>query len=687
MSGGPASGTVSRRPPPSRSGAQYARKRASQACLTCRARKSRCDNQRPKCGFCVGSGADCNYPGSDLSKLDSASLLILDRLERVEENILGQLQAPAKSTADGCDGRFNDQQGKSSRGGGGEIWMNGDRVMTWKSIFDIQDAATSESWARFRRDVDDAQASESGILPMIISPTIMLEDLAMDVQCDASSIFQQQGGFALATTDMLVKNYIELVHSRYPILDVNYLRYLMETVGQTAQSTNGQLPTVDLLAQVLQPSDLTIFFLALALGEVATMSSARTSLFPSSVHLQRALLFAGLAVFGQDSLVKSLQAQLLLASYYMWTLKPWKAWKVIDTATLMAEKALFKRPNVKESTSGHRVLWTVSKMHLELMEELQVHSPAHITSSLTAFMKASTLPHPNTEPFSWPGVDPALGSRTWYYYLAETSSRRLIERIKDEMYSGNTSPVTWSRLPTGTSKPTDLIPEVAHLVSLYNVACELYRQIDEWSNSLPENFKTSVQLLANNTASSPLPAFADINPQAMSKYLWNRECQLRLITFRPFISLLAQLPTDGIVQEHQQRVLLRGAKTYLTHALQFIHSQSPSPERHYGTWLFGRNLWTVALTILSACNTPMLYERMDYGAGTPNEHTSPGGSTQMMVSPISDVKGSLCLYGDAIMAVEKALDMIGNWKHESASLEACAQLLSALLARTRQLRG
>lgn len=41
----------------------YPRKRAVAACLRCRARKTKCDNQRPSCGFCAGVGAECQYEG------------------------------------------------------------------------------------------------------------------------------------------------------------------------------------------------------------------------------------------------------------------------------------------------------------------------------------------------------------------------------------------------------------------------------------------------------------------------------------------------------------------------------------------------------------------------------------------------------------------------------------------------
>lgn len=76
--------------PMSRQETSYNRRRAGGACSVCRARKTKCDNRRPICGFCVATGGSCVYPGdlvSDHSRLDKASLAILQRLGEVEQNL------------------------------------------------------------------------------------------------------------------------------------------------------------------------------------------------------------------------------------------------------------------------------------------------------------------------------------------------------------------------------------------------------------------------------------------------------------------------------------------------------------------------------------------------------------------------------------------------------------------------
>lgn len=73
-----------KRPAP-RGTASYPRKRAVTACQVCRARRTKCDNAKPACSFCVKVGATCVQAPVDLSSFDPASLQILQRLDDLEQ--------------------------------------------------------------------------------------------------------------------------------------------------------------------------------------------------------------------------------------------------------------------------------------------------------------------------------------------------------------------------------------------------------------------------------------------------------------------------------------------------------------------------------------------------------------------------------------------------------------------------
>ncbi|ODV65709.1 hypothetical protein HYPBUDRAFT_113352 [Hyphopichia burtonii NRRL Y-1933] len=77
---------------PTRSSAAYPRKRALTACDTCRLKKIKCDNVRPRCGACSKNGNhNCHYRvddhTNDYSSFDPASLNILSKLDLILKDI------------------------------------------------------------------------------------------------------------------------------------------------------------------------------------------------------------------------------------------------------------------------------------------------------------------------------------------------------------------------------------------------------------------------------------------------------------------------------------------------------------------------------------------------------------------------------------------------------------------------
>ncbi|OMP82295.1 hypothetical protein BK809_0006605 [Diplodia seriata] len=76
--------------PPDPSDGSLRRERASiaaQACETCRARKSKCDERRPKCGLCQRVGAECRYREPQPTKKDKTMVYMLDALQRIEAKV------------------------------------------------------------------------------------------------------------------------------------------------------------------------------------------------------------------------------------------------------------------------------------------------------------------------------------------------------------------------------------------------------------------------------------------------------------------------------------------------------------------------------------------------------------------------------------------------------------------------
>ncbi|KAH7411086.1 hypothetical protein BKA64DRAFT_373122 [Cadophora sp. MPI-SDFR-AT-0126] len=72
-----------------------ARRRAAQACGTCRSRKVRCDAGTPKCGLCKSLNVDCVYLDPEAQRLDPSTRLLLDRIQKLEDRIFS---SPPEST-------------------------------------------------------------------------------------------------------------------------------------------------------------------------------------------------------------------------------------------------------------------------------------------------------------------------------------------------------------------------------------------------------------------------------------------------------------------------------------------------------------------------------------------------------------------------------------------------------------
>jgi hypothetical protein len=80
----------------SRAAASYNRRRAGHACVICRSRKTKCDNQRPICGFCAATGGNCQYVDSDPSQLDRCSLAIIQRISELESSLVNHIDKTLK---------------------------------------------------------------------------------------------------------------------------------------------------------------------------------------------------------------------------------------------------------------------------------------------------------------------------------------------------------------------------------------------------------------------------------------------------------------------------------------------------------------------------------------------------------------------------------------------------------------
>ncbi|VUC29282.1 unnamed protein product, partial [Clonostachys rosea] len=63
------------------------RRRATQACVPCRTRKTRCDAIQPKCGYCAQHNVECVYREAQQPRIDHGTQVILERIQLLEDRL------------------------------------------------------------------------------------------------------------------------------------------------------------------------------------------------------------------------------------------------------------------------------------------------------------------------------------------------------------------------------------------------------------------------------------------------------------------------------------------------------------------------------------------------------------------------------------------------------------------------
>ncbi|KAH7267813.1 uncharacterized protein BKA55DRAFT_590130 [Fusarium redolens] len=336
-------------------------------------------------------------------------------------------------------------------------WPGGDIIMSW-NVFrhPVSRCGQHRHWEMYRDELlpcRDGATETPGLSPSIKAEFLSSDPTTDPFDCDqvmsddipVDSSTPESVGLAAS----LIRNYAVNIHSKSPILDPDFLKDLEDRLLKDSELQHWSVQKA--LPAGLHPPDMAILLLVLALGEVSARTAPEKQPLVQSNYITLALPWLGVTAYSDGSPIKDLQALLLLASYQMWALKPWKAWSYVETAAAKAETILLRYPNILEQKLSHRVLWATAKMQLELTEEIYPYLGLLKPGRLGRLIQRTPIPPPPPQPFEWPSI-------------AETSSRRLVERIKAELYGNE---------PTGCS--------IASSISTsYPLACEFERQINEW---------------------------------------------------------------------------------------------------------------------------------------------------------------------------------------------------------------
>ncbi|KFY42248.1 hypothetical protein V494_02495 [Pseudogymnoascus sp. VKM F-4513 (FW-928)] len=412
------------------------RKKSAIACNTCRARRTKCDSQRPSCSYCQSRNVDCFYPqpaaAPQTSRYEAELATIHQRLDHLT-SILEESSSPRPKRA-----------------------INGalDSTMTREQLTDFGN--TPYKLLNTRR-----MMSTLGLKEEIADELTRHERMPVVAPsyAGASRLFIIQHHEAASALEAFFQH----VHIWYPILSPGFSgQYFRIISGPLIPSPESCLvllvAAVGLLAQEI-------------VGDSELTKSTHSSYFEAAM--------TWLPIIVSDYELTSIKCLVLISVYYCCLLRPYQAHNYCLMASSKIQNLLKGCASMEQCTpKAHeqavRVYWAVLLLESELdvnfnvansgiwaLDELVglpdcsdtcqydigVGSPLAALSSSSEVLTASTNPN-----------------KVQSYFLAEISMRRMLRRCNTAIARGANGTICYAPA----------------------IAIELELQLDEWYNYLPE---------------------------------------------------------------------------------------------------------------------------------------------------------------------------------------------------------
>jgi len=544
------------RPAP-RGRAAYPRRRAVKACQTCRARRTKCDNAKPSCSFCLKVGAQCVQSSVDLSSFDPASLRILERLDELEEVVkaTANQEEPAVSAAGdyvNVSIAVDEEKGNLSPG-------TVEEVLQWPCF----------------QGLLGTQPYQKNLLSMLRSPTAA--STSSTVGSSPASIAYE---LEPRTMNTLLDNFFQYCHVKNPILtnEPAVRRMAVELC----------LHGVDWSAQSC------LILLVCALGTISTSFESSGSASLGDARFLRSLSYFQHAQKRLGSLMDTAgvieaQCMFLAGVYSMCIFRISSAWRYFSQALACCQEFEFITNDAPEwsdteafetqqnppqlSTAEQVMYWSSWKSERENRKELKLHDFEWLSEKKLLY--PSFFPTP---PQILPGSEAdelqvERQSKSWYFYLTEISLHRLAARTAAELM--NVRPLQ------GTSLIETLIGNVS----------DREGEIEQWVRSL-------APIVSLDTAYDE----DDVAKFVIRGHLIN----LYELLYWPFlVTYLEALESNGS-KSISNKVAVAARHRELAELALFKHVerlQRNRPgfyHRHHGTWFMIRTCTRSALVLLRA---------------------------------------------------------------------------------------
>lgn len=411
--------------PAARGTAFYPRKRANTACQVCRARKTKCDNKKPSCSYCLSVGATCIQSAVDLSSFDPASLKILDRLDDLE-----RLVRESKSDTEPHEQEYLPPADPVGSGSLPEDHRTSDYV----------DAPLRSVLPERVEHVLQWPGFSDGQLPL--EPPSAASPSSVTTPLPSFGSLAELAELEPARLNHLLDDFFMYVHCKNPILDELSTRRLVRRAF---------LDGID-----WSPASC-LSLIICALGCVSgpfapshDMAPGSRAYIDSQVFFQAAQKRIGVLLSSPD--IVGAQCLFLSGVYMMTVFQPVFAWRFFSQALAACQHFPFltRAQNMssavdfsaesmemgRRDTNEQAVYWSAWKSERELRMELSLPDFNILNSGSTLyppFFPAPPGPSEQQSPGSAADPPEQRARAAWLFYLAEISLRRLNSRLCSEI--------------------------------------------------------------------------------------------------------------------------------------------------------------------------------------------------------------------------------------------------------------
>ncbi|KAH6884492.1 hypothetical protein B0T10DRAFT_539887 [Thelonectria olida] len=548
---------------PPASEAQPPRTRGTVACQKCRSRKTKCDNGRPSCGYCLKVGEPCVYEAEASSCCHVFGREVLQALSELREIVLKP--PTVRLLADGLDVPTGGRDGSPTSTVQGSCAALKPQLASRSSDLRVKPAVS----------LGRIQKVENIVQWRIFQSHIVASDIYPDANPPVPLDHSMPSTDIRLLADLELR-YIHSVHLLNPILHLSTLHDLILRVAESGFDWSLEtclaalVCAIGAITEPLEAPEASKTFGGTSLHEPQCGSDPDLATGYWNIASKR----LGFALDQND--LGAVQCLCLAGIWHMHNLQPLQAWKYFSHAanawfcTVMRNDPWRKPPDrnrlgpigVEEA-----LCFTIWKSTCELRPELSL--PPSVLEDCEVLRPFPALPDLE---------DPRLGrvsidsERGWYYYLAEIAARHLINDLLEcHVYD-------FDRIQ---------LADVARMIRHTEI---FEAQIFEWRSSLPP------QLQFDIPTDLTLPEISDL----MTVVLRQRYLSSLELAYRPLLRICTDFPLEvlqGYDGPFRSRVAELASQNLRFSYLKILRISS---RLHHGTWFNLRSLTGSCLRFAAA---------------------------------------------------------------------------------------